>query len=69
MYRELIIKYKVNNDGEMEYIDNTGFIVRCRDCKNCYGVFDGEAICGIEHGMHEPDWFCADGKRRDDEAD
>lgn len=41
-------------------------VVRCKDCK--YGVdWDGRLGCEW-HGFYqtEPNWFCADGERRDD---
>ena len=42
-------------------------IVRCKDCKHGepWGVLIG---CGTTKGFgitHKPDWFCADGERRD----
>lgn len=45
-------------------------IVRCEDCKHykdgfCYNpnTFDDEKTCGNT----TPDWYCADGKRRDED--
>ena len=45
-----------------------GELVRCGDCKHykdgfCYNpnTFDAEKICGNT----TPDWYCADGKRRE----
>ena len=46
-------------------------VVRCKDCK--YGKYEqwdnGECVditvyCD-EYGIHKPDWFCADGKRKE----
>ena len=42
-------------------------VVRCKDCK--YFLEDGDCFCeNIEQYEHEksvsPDWFCADGERR-----
>ena len=44
-------------------------IVRCRDCKH-YGYkdmtnVDGFCYCLKRHEYPNPDWFCADGKRRE----
>ena len=42
-------------------------IVRCKDCKNADPAFDGEmSMCKIR-GLRKNDWFCSDGKRRDDD--
>lgn len=43
-------------------------VVRCKDCK--YFLEDGDCFCeNIEQYEHEksvsPDWFCADGERRE----
>ena len=43
-------------------------IIRCKDCK--YFLEDGDCFCeNIEQYEHEksvsPDWFCADGERRE----
>lgn len=53
-------------------------VVRCRDCKygepthNAHGeaVIKCEEICWLCRlpRLMEPDWFCADGERRDDDA-
>ena len=41
-------------------------VVRCKDCDNkeCWGRA-GDVVCGIDGTPHRPDWFCADGKRRE----
>jgi len=41
-------------------------IVMCRDCrfKECDGR-DGTVVCDITGESHQPEWFCADGERRD----
>lgn len=38
-------------------------IVRCDECKHKCGEHD-EYICCDKNVWHEPDWFCADGKKR-----
>ena len=42
-------------------------IVRCKDCKWFHQAFENEGRC-IKHDndFHKPDWFCADGRKRDD---
>ena len=40
----------------------TGRIVRCKDCKyQC-----GNTRCALHDLYPEYDWFCADGRKRDD---
>ena len=41
-------------------------IVMCKDCrfKECEGR-NGLIVCDITGESHQPEWFCADGKRRD----
>ena len=41
-------------------------IVRCKDCDNkeCWGR-SGDVVCGIDGNPHRPDWFCADGVKKD----
>ena len=40
-------------------------IVRCRNCKFNHGINEE---CGCNGGHHSEDWYCADGKPRDDDA-
>ena len=44
-------------------------IVRCKDCKYCGSeIMDGIkfAKCELKHNwMPQPEWFCADGERKD----
>lgn len=53
-----------------EAFKNLTVVVRCKDCKNGqYEEWDnGECVdktiyCD-EYGIHNPEWFCADGERR-----
>lgn len=45
------------------------WVVRCKDCKNWVG--NGADIDELPHWfpckgeMRQPDWFCADGKRKE----
>lgn len=55
------------NSVEYKRQINWSPLVRCKDCK--YGIdWDGRLGCEW-HGFYrtEPNWFCADGKRKDDE--
>lgn len=40
-------------------------VVRCQYCKFNHGINEE---CGCNGGYHSEDWYCADGKRKDDEA-
>ena len=47
-------------------------VVRCSDCK--YRYVDGDNVrvnfCALNHNkVQGDDWFCADGERRENEAD
>ena len=62
---------------EQETIDalesnNAQEIVRCNDCKYCGSeIRDGIkfAKCELKHNwMPQPEWFCSDGERRDDDG-
>lgn len=45
-------------------------VVRCKDCinKECFGR-DGKIVCDLDGFLHDPDWFCADGERKDGDGD
>ena len=74
-YIELIDKYRIEQ-GEGDYnppsyvwVDNTGEIVRCRECKHRDPETKGCDCAGHEMVMGGiipmPDnWFCADGRRK-----
>ena len=40
-------------------------LVRCKDCRHKVGEHDGY-ICCDKNRWHEPNWFCADGERREE---
>lgn len=44
-------------------------VVRCKDCKSnsgCgRGIYAGMVICYNTGAIHSPNWFCADGERKD----
>ena len=58
-----------------ESMKRNGFIrvVRCKDCKSnsgCgRGIYAGMVICYKTGAIHSPDWFCADGERKDGDGD
>lgn len=78
-YIELIDKYRIEqgeggyNPPSYVWADNTGEIVRCKDCKHGrqgYGVPNGRVLCAkpfmgdtVAGAMHDDDWYCADGER------
>ena len=46
-------------------------VVRCKDCKhgrmiNILNYTCTESQNHCEHILHSPDWFCADGRKKDD---
>ena len=58
---------------EQETIDsfdahNAPELVRCKDCR--FGEEWGRLVsCGLMKGSHKPDWFCADGERKEGDGD
>lgn len=59
---EFIESYlKVGND--YQWNDNHGELVRCGNCK----FYEHCKVSGAFKVAPEPDWFCADGKKKDDE--
>ena len=72
--KELIIKVdeeKMDIEGNAPVVDRPQELVRCKNCK--YGEPWGVLIgCGTTKGFgitHKPDWFCADGVRKDESTD
>ena len=68
MIREYIIKIS-DEIIEEEIADRPQELVRCKDCKHGTSLSDG-VWCKkyIPARYPSPDWFCADGKRRTDDA-
>ena len=61
----------------LETLNSAGwaYVVRCKDCKfgwetgDCNIPLNGQIQCGIHgHGyeLHDSEWFCADGRKRDE---
>ena len=42
-------------------------VVRCKDCKWKIIDDEGDLFCGFRGRYEKPDWFCADGERRERE--
>lgn len=70
-YIELIDKYRIGQSDGTDYdppsykwVDNTGEIVRCKDCKNWEDKFP-YSTCKIWHGHWEEDMYCSYGDRKD----
>lgn len=67
---EFIESYIKIGNGNYEWSDNHGELIRCKDCvhwdkghsEECENT---DSIC-FHNGWCEPDWFCADGKRKED---
>ena len=65
---EFIESYIKIGNGDYQWNDNHGELIRCKDCRHCT-FSDGEQLadCMIKQGWFpvKPDWFCADGVKRD----
>jgi hypothetical protein len=59
---EFIESYIKVQGGDYQWNDNHGELIRCRDCR----YYDGTE-CLIKKGWFpvQPDWYCADGKRKE----
>lgn len=65
---EFIESYIKIGNGDYQWNDNHGELIRCKDCKYLYaeGFVHQHLICE-EHpelGTVADNWFCADGERR-----
>ena len=67
MKKDYIVELREKEADELMNDHWVGELVRCKDCK--YGEPWGVLIgCGTAKGFgitHKPDWFCADGERKD----
>lgn len=55
------------------YTDRDSEIVRCKECKHWYFAdnripCEQENVCGRNGIVVTPNWYCADGERRTDDA-
>ena len=47
-------------------VDDQPNIVRCKDCKHGTSYSNGKMFgCITINGLHDADWFCADGEKRE----
>lgn len=63
---EFIESYIKRGNGDYEWFDNHGELIRCRDCR----WWDkGTEQCSYRRiGTCPPNWFCADGERKCEDA-
>ena len=79
-YIELIDKYLIEQSKDTDYnppsyiwVDNTGEIVRCAECKHsdtfsphCTDATFPLKCLSIRYGGVYPNWFCEHGEKRDE---
>ena len=74
-YIELIDKYRITQNKDTDYnppsyewVDNTGEIVRCKDCKYYCKDADGYEMCDNSEGYDHvtADGFCAWAVKREE---
>lgn len=57
---EFIESYIKISNGDYQWNDNHGELVRCRDCK----YYDGISVCmKIGIMVNRDNWYCADGNK------
>ena len=64
---EEIVEYLVSDDGDYQYFDNHGSLIRCKDCKY-YDNWMDDKICvrlGSYHGNSNPDDYCSYAERKE----
>ncbi len=73
-YNEVLLA--VAEEQRMIYGDQgriIGELVRCKDCKHGQyeewdnGEFVDKTVYCDEYGIQKPEWFCADGRRKDED--
>ena len=69
MIHEYIIKVdesKPDIMGGVPLTEPAKELIRCRDCKHSKSYQNGTMFgCEFGNGLREPDWFCADGEKKD----
>lgn len=65
--REVICREKVYENWQKGY-ELVGEVVRCKDCRMTRGRDEhiGRWWCFVHQGYMADDYYCADGKRRED---
>lgn len=59
--------------SDYQWNDNHGELIRCQHCANgkqvtkisINGSMEDTVMCQLTHDIRTPDWYCADGKKRD----
>lgn len=62
---EFIESYIKDGNGDYQWRDNHGELIRCKDCKywNANSQFCERLSEGFIKHRTPPDWYCADGER------
>ena len=66
---EFIESYIKHGNGDYQWNDNHGELIRCKDCKHAR-IYENCVKCenagnpGMFATYHQIDWFCADGEHR-----
>ena len=66
---EFIESYIKHGNGDYQWNDNHGELIRCKDCKHAR-IYENCVKCenagnpGMFATYHRTDWFCADGERK-----
>ena len=64
---EFIESYIKHGNGDYQWNDNHGELIRCKDCK--YYDIETQSCLGALDGIFQPDWYCADGERKDGDGE
>ena len=64
---EFIESYIKHGNGDYQWNDNHGELIRCKDCKH-YDSDTQSCLDGLD-GIFQPDWFCADGERKEGDGE
>ena len=64
---EFIESYVKIGNSYYQWNDNHGELIRCKNCKYLLEHETGELECEIKAGWFpvKPDWYCADGVKKD----
>lgn len=69
---EFIEAYIKHGNGDYQWSDNHGELIRCKDCKywsaeriNDYNKCRRWIKVGVKNFATTGDWFCADGERKE----
>ena len=68
---EFIESYIKIGNGNYEWNDNHGELIRCKDCKHgektsTFRYYPNLTWCNKYERSHDDDWFCADGEVKND---